>query len=83
MLPSITICEAIIEQFGLTADIYADLNEYFREVDHTDWYWKLVDSSQLTHEQAYTLAVAMHADRNPKFDEATCLETPYSPWTLQ
>lgn len=80
---NLTICEAIIEQFGLTADIYADLHEYFREADHVDWYWKLLDSSQLTHEQAYTMSVAMHADGNLKFDEATCLETPYSPWTLQ
>lgn len=76
-------CEAVIEQFGLTADIYADLAEYVREVEHVEWYWKLLDSSSLNHEQAYTMSVAMHADHGLKFDEETCLETPYSPWTLQ
>lgn len=69
-------CEAIIEQFKLSADMYADLQEYFREVHHTGWYWKLKDSSLLGHEKAYTMAVAMHVDAKLQFDDETCLETP-------
>lgn len=77
---SMPTCDSIVTQFRLTADIYADLYEYFREVEHEEWYWKLIDSSLLSHERAYTLAVVMHADAGIQFDEGTCLETPYSPW---
>ncbi|KAI0759612.1 hypothetical protein BC629DRAFT_1057015 [Irpex lacteus] len=77
---SMPTCDSIVTQFRLTADIYADLYEYFREVEHEGWYWKLIDGSLLSHERAYTLAVAMHADAGIQFDEETCLETPYSPW---
>lgn len=58
----------------MSADIYADLHEYLREVDHVKWYSMLMESSLLSHERAYTLAVAMHIDAGLQFDEETCTE---------
>ncbi len=61
--------------------VCANGNEYFREVDHTEWYWKLMDSSLLSHRRSYAMAMAMHINANIQFDDSTCLETPYSPWS--
>ncbi|KAI0085958.1 hypothetical protein BDY19DRAFT_387153 [Irpex rosettiformis] len=60
-----------------------DIEGYMRRAEHhEEWYWYLVDSTDgcgLTHENAYAMSVAMHADAGIPFDKVTCTYTPWSP----
>ena len=70
----------IITQDNLRKSLHVEMREYEAEDAHTDWYWKLVSQSCLSHERARMLARAMFMDRDIDWDDADCMLTPYSPW---
>lgn len=70
------MCEAIINALGLDAPTRNVIIQCMREVNHQEWYWRMMERGRLSHEQAYTVSVAMHIDRSLPFDEATCTIPP-------
>ena len=63
----------------LEEHVVAEIEGYMKKVEwHESWYWYLVNDwtgCRLSHEDAYTLSVAMHADAGIPFDKVACTVT--------
>lgn len=55
-------CRAVFAEFDLPNTLYDDVVMYFDEVDHTEWYSKLVLDSIIDTTAALRLSQAMHTD---------------------
>ena len=70
------ICDAMIAALGLPkAHTRATVVECQERSNHTIWYWGLLRQAGLSQENAYAIAVAMHADFHIPFNESTCMLT--------
>lgn len=74
--------DTVIQKYRLQADIKDDILFILEYVNHTDWYWRLIDDSGLNKDVACELTMAIHLDTGVPFDYGICTLTPYSPWTI-